>query len=136
MLPCFLQLARRFYSDTNAFVLLPYLSSSGTFTVFAPTNAAFDEITSTVATLTEDQIKEVLMTHVLGSVVKEADLSNGAAVDTLAAGEQVTVTLSDGKAFVSAAGNNNGAAEITATDLQASNGVVHVIDKVLIPDLN
>mmetsp|Transcript_36346 Transcript_36346/g.87695 ORF Transcript_36346/g.87695 Transcript_36346/m.87695 type:complete len:260 (+) Transcript_36346:255-1034(+) len=116
--------------------LVDALSKPGTFTVFAPTNAAFDEITSTVATLTEDQIKEVLMTHVLGSVVKEADLSNGAAVDTLAAGEQVTVTLSDGKAFVSAAGNNNGAAEITATDLQASNGVVHVIDKVLIPDLN
>ena len=107
------------------------LSGAGPFTVFAPTNDAFAAIASTVAGLTTDQLTKVLTYHVLPIQVLAADIPFGTPVTTVE-GEAITIntgtppTISDTTA--SPAG-------IVATDVRASNGVIHVINKVLIPTL-
>ena len=100
-------------------------SADGTgYTVFAPTNAAFDALGDTG--LTDDQIKEVLLYHVVAGTVTSGDLSNGD-VATLN-GQSISVDVSDGVTI-------NGNVMVTAADIMASNGVVHVIDAVLLPEL-
>lgn len=122
--------------------LVETLKSEGPFTVFAPTNAAFDKLPEgTVATLLEPDNKEkltaVLTYHVVSgkidaaAVVKAITSGGGKAVLTTVQGGQLTATL-DGKKvkLMDAAGN---ASYVTATDLTGSNGVIHVIDTVVLP---
>lgn len=107
------------------------LSGAGPFTVFAPTNDAFAAIQSTVAGLTTAQLTKVLTYHVLPAQVLAAKIPFGTPVATVE-GETLTInagpppTITD-KTTVPAA--------IVATDVRASNGVIHVIGKVLIPTL-
>jgi uncharacterized surface protein with fasciclin (FAS1) repeats len=104
------------------------LSGAGPFTVFAPTNAAF---AAAPTGLTTQQLTTVLTYHALGSQVLAADIPFGTPVATIA-GQTVTInagttpTISDTTATP---------ATIDATDVRASNGVIHVIGKVLIPAL-
>ena len=105
------------------------LLGEGPFTVFAPTDEAFAGIESVVAGLSEEELKNVLLYHVVvGSKVFASDLKDGQDV-TMANGSDVQVALGDPPMLISA----NSKANIILTDLEAQNGVVHVIDTVLLP---
>jgi uncharacterized surface protein with fasciclin (FAS1) repeats len=110
--------------------LVETLSGTGPFTVFAPTNSAFGALPEgTVENLlkpeSKDQLTSVLTYHVVAGNVMAADLSDGQVVTTLN-GQELTVSIKDGKVMI------NGATVIVA-DLAGSNGVVHVVDTVLLP---
>ncbi|MEM7754480.1 MAG: fasciclin domain-containing protein [Planctomycetota bacterium] len=110
--------------------LVSTLQSEGPFTVFAPTDEAFAKLPAgTVESLlrpeNRDQLKAVLLFHVVpGRVYADQALSAGTA--TTAQGEDIAISAASGRAFV------NGA-RILSTDIDATNGVIHVIDTVLIP---
>jgi transforming growth factor-beta-induced protein len=98
-------------------------------TVFAPTNAAFEAVLAALGKTSIDDIpvellKEIVSYHILGSSVTSGELSNGD-VETLLAGESVTVDLSNGVMI--------NTANVTAADIEAINGVIHVLDAVLLP---
>ncbi len=106
------------------------LSGTGPFTVFAPTNAAFEKLPAgTLDSLLADKdaLTKVLTYHVVSGNVLAADVVglNGQDVATVA-GENVRVTVSGSTVKV----NDS---TVTQTDIEASNGVIHVIDTVLIP---
>jgi transforming growth factor-beta-induced protein len=107
------------------------LSGAGPFTVFAPTNAAFAAIASTVAGLTTPQLTTVLTYHVLGSQVLAANIPFGTAIPTLA-GQNIRINAGTPPTITD---TTTTPAPIVATDVRASNGVIHVIGKVLIPTL-
>ena len=106
------------------------LSGAGPFTVFAPTNEAFNKLPAgTVDNLLKPEMKKdltgVLTYHVVAGAVKAADLKDGQKIKTLNGGE-LTVAIKDGKVSI------NGA-NVTIADVVSSNGVTHVIDGVLLP---
>ncbi|MCL6260144.1 fasciclin domain-containing protein [Aquiflexum sp. TKW24L] len=110
--------------------LVETLSGTGPFTIFAPTNAAFAALPAgTVDNLlkpeSKDKLTSVLTYHVVSGNVMAADLSDGQVVKTLN-GQDLKVSIKDGKVTI------NGAA-VTAADLAGSNGVIHVVDAVLLP---
>ena len=110
--------------------LVETLKGAGPFTVFAPTNTAFAALPAgTVDGLlkpeSKDALTKILTYHVVAGAVKAADLKDGQKVKTLQ-GEELTVAIKDGKVTI------NGA-NVTAADLTGSNGVVHVVDAVLMP---
>ena len=118
--------------------LAPALSDPGaTLTVFAPTNAAFTAllgnlgITNGLDGLTAEQLKPILLYHVLGTEVDAA-----AATDAARAGTRVSSL--GGKIQLALTGGSirlDGKASVVAADIQASNGVVHVIDQVILPSI-
>lgn len=110
--------------------LVETLKGEGPFTVFAPTNAAFEALPAgTVESLLTAEKKadltSILTYHVVPGSVMAADLTDGQKVTTVQ-GQELTVSIKDGKVMI------NGA-NVTAADLAGSNGVVHVIDAVLMP---
>ena len=110
--------------------LVETLSGPGPFTVFAPTDAAFAKLPAgTVEALLadKDKLSSILTYHVVSGKVYAADIikSNGATPKTVN-GLPLDVTVSGGKVYV------NGVNVVTA-DVQASNGVIHIIDAVLLP---
>jgi len=110
--------------------LVETLSGPGPFTVFAPTNAAFAALPAgTVEGLLADipALTNVLTYHVVPGAVMAADLTEGMTAATVQ-GANVTFTL-DGGAKI------NGV-NIVTTDIVASNGVIHVIDAVILPPAN
>ncbi len=104
--------------------LVDALSGEGPFTVFAPTNAAFDALD---AIPQGDALTEVLLYHVASGRFTAEDLIQGQTVTTLQ-GEEVTIAV-DGEGNVIL----NGTIKVAIADIEASNGVVHVIEGVLIP---
>jgi uncharacterized surface protein with fasciclin (FAS1) repeats len=122
--------------------LVGTLKGKGPFTVFAPTNAAFDKLPAgTVATLLKAENKatlaKILTYHVVSgnldaaSVIAAVKTGKGKAVVTTVSGGKLTVTLDKGK--VKLTDEKGGSAYVTAADLKGSNGVVHVIDGVIMP---
>lgn len=109
--------------------LVDALKGEGPFTVFAPTDDAFAQIPQeTIDALLADptgDLTQILLYHVVAGKVMAADLSDGLTAATLQGGE-VTFSLSDSAAMV------NGA-NIIVTDIETSNGVIHVIDSVILP---
>ena len=110
--------------------LVETLKGAGPFTIFAPTNAAFDALPAgTVDGLLKPEKKadltKILTYHVVSGAVKAADLKDGQKVKTLQ-GEELTVSIKDGKVMI------NGA-NVTAADLTGTNCVIHVVDAVLMP---
>ncbi len=104
------------------------LSGNGPFTIFAPTNAAFEALFATLGIsgineLTAEQLVPILTYHVVGGNIRSNQLSEGS-VATL--NGSFNVTLSPSPAI-------NSTSDIVATDVQATNGVIHVIDEVLLP---
>jgi uncharacterized surface protein with fasciclin (FAS1) repeats len=132
--------AVQFASDNNDLVNL--LGSAGTLTVFAPTNAAFDALAKKLTgnanakgpdILVADRkplIRAVLQYHVLTSTVGSAAIPFGKAI-TPAGGGFFKIDLVSGKPVIT--DGRNGKSNITTTDIKASNGVVHLIDAVLLP---
>lgn len=107
------------------------LAGDGPFTVFAPLNSAFDDISATVDALTPEQLAKVLTYHVVsGANVRSGDLTNEQVVGTVN-GEEFTVNISGSTVTISTA--SGGTSTVVLTDVQATNGVVHVIDAVLVP---
>jgi transforming growth factor-beta-induced protein len=107
------------------------LSGAGPFTVFAPTNDAFAAIASTVASLTTEQLTTVLTYHVLASQVLAADIPFATPITTVS-GQTIVINQGTPPTITD---TTTTPASIVATDVRASNGVIHVIDKVLIPTL-
>jgi transforming growth factor-beta-induced protein len=111
------------------------LSGDGPFTVFAPTNAAFaaalEELQLTnLNDIPAAVLEAILLYHVVGGAnVRAGDLSDGQQVATLNT-QSFTVNLSAAPSITDARGRT---ANIVATDVQGANGVVHVIDRVILP---
>ncbi len=108
--------------------LVDTLSGTGPFTVFAPTNEAFAALPKglldkLLLPANKEALTKILTYHVLGSKVMAADVSAGK-VKTVE-GSELTISTSGGVTVDKAT--------VTATDVAASNGVIHVIDKVLVP---
>lgn len=112
--------------------LVTTLQGAGPYTVFAPTNEAFDDISAVLPTLTDDQIVETLLYHVLDSEVFSGDLAATQTV-TMLNEQDVTITVSNGTVTIEGEGST---AVVTVADLDGTNGVVHIIDTVLIPALD
>ena len=109
--------------------LVETLSGDGPFTVFAPTNEAFAKLPEgKVDALLADipTLKKILTYHVVAGKVMAADVV-GLDSATTVQGDDVKIDVVDGIVKL------NDSAMVTATDLEASNGVIHVIDTVLIP---
>ncbi len=111
--------------------LVSVLQGAGPFTVFAPTNDAFDAIADVVATLTPDQLASVLTYHVVSGNVASTALSDNMAVTTVN-GQDISVSLTNGVKIIDAGGNES---TVRLTDVQGTNGIIHVIEKVIIPNL-
>lgn len=110
-------------------------STAGEFTVFAPTNAAFSALlaslgVSSLNDLPRDAVKDILLYHVVSGRVRSTDLATGYVNSSLNfAGSTDPLSL-----FVNlASGVKINEASVTAADVAADNGVVHVVDKVLVP---
>lgn len=110
--------------------LVNVLSNAGPFTVFAPTNAAFDKIPKeTLDDLMKDENKEklqdILQYHVYVGTLKTEMMEDGQTFNQVNGGN-ITITKKDGKIMI------NNSATITAS-IPAANGIIHVIDGVLLP---
>ena len=115
--------------------LVPTLESKGPFTVFAPTNVAFGKLPAgTVETLVKPENKatltNILTYHVVPGRLEASDLTDGKILKTVE-GEQITVKNVDGK--ISLTDEKGGTSHVTIADVNQSNGVVHVVDTVLMP---
>ena len=112
------------------------LSGDGPFTVFAPTDAAFAKLPEgTVDSLLKEpqgQLAEILKYHVVAGEFKAADVVklNGQKIKTVQGGELSVDVTGNTVRLVDAAGNS---VNVIATDVDATNGVIHVIDSVLMP---
>jgi transforming growth factor-beta-induced protein len=102
--------------------LVTTLEGDGPFTVFAPTDAAFAKL---AAVPKGDALKDVLLYHVVSGAVGSGDLTAGA-VSTLLEGESLTVSLAGGVEINDA--------KVTTANIIAKNGVIHVVDTVLVPE--
>ncbi|MFN5169192.1 MAG: fasciclin domain-containing protein [Cyclobacteriaceae bacterium] len=122
--------------------LVSTLKGTGPFTVFAPTNAAFDKLPAgTVTNLLKPenkaQLAKILTYHVVAgnldaaAVVAAIKAGNGKAVVTTVSGGKLTVSLEKDK--VKLTDESGKTAYVVAADLKGSNGVVHVIDGVVLP---
>ncbi|MEY3564455.1 MAG: hypothetical protein RJA23_625 [Bacteroidota bacterium] len=110
--------------------LVETLSGTGPFTIFAPTNAAFDALPKgTVEGLlkpeSKDKLTSILTYHVVAGNVLSSQLTDGQKVKTLN-GQELTVAIKGGVVTI------NGA-KVIAADLAGSNGVIHVVDGVILP---
>jgi len=111
------------------------LSGAGPLTVFAPTNAAFEALLASLNMSAADLLAnkelltQVLLYHVVSGKVLAADVIalDGQMVPTALAGESIAVAVVDGGVVL------NETVKVTAVDILATNGVVHVIDSVLLP---
>ena len=116
----------RLAAALEATELTQTLNSVGAFTVFAPVDAAFEAIDSTIATLSTEQVRDVLLYHVLGQPVRSTEIATGS-VDLLLAGQQLDLVVNNGAVSI------NESASVVTADVETSNGVIHVIDSVLVP---
>ena len=124
--------------------LVDTLSGEGPFTVFAPTNAAFDALPEgTVETLlkpeNKDQLSKILTCHVVAAdahaaaIMKMVDDDGGTHPVTTVGGCKLNVTYESDKVMIE--DENGNVANVTIADVDQSNGVIHVIDKVLLPKM-
>ena len=111
--------------------LVDALSAEGPFTVFAPTDDAFDALPAGLLDALLDDptgdLTDILLYHVVGAQALSTDLADGQVIETLL-GESITVTINaEGEVYI-----NN--AMVIVADIVADNGIVHVINAVLVPD--
>jgi uncharacterized surface protein with fasciclin (FAS1) repeats len=111
------------------------LQGSGPFTVFAPTNEAFATFLATTpyATINDvpkEALTQILLNHVVTGAVKSTDLTTGY-IKTLAKGSASTTNTLSMYVNTSSGVKLNGIATVTTADIMASNGVIHIVDKVI-----
>ncbi|NWG33343.1 MAG: fasciclin domain-containing protein [Chloroflexi bacterium] len=107
------------------------LAGEGPFTVFAPTNDAFaalpaGTLDSLLLPENKQTLTDILLYHVVSGKVMASDVVGLSAAPTVL-GKDITITIKDGKVFL------NDTVQVIITDIEASNGVIHVIDAVLLP---
>ncbi len=123
--------AKTLAAAVTAAGLVKTLQGEGPFTVFAPTDAAFAAIQKDVDTLlkpeNKDKLANILTYHVVSGEAMAADLKDGQELTTVQGGK-LKVAIKGDKVMI-------GEAHVTMADVAASNGVVHVIDKVLLPKM-
>ncbi len=110
--------------------LVETLKGEGPFTVFAPTDAAFEKLPDgTVETLlmpeNKDKLTAILTYHVVPGKVKAADVVNLESAETVN-GKSISIAVENGAVMINDA-------TVTTADVKASNGVIHIIDSVLLP---
>ena len=115
--------------------LVDTLKGEGPFTLFAPTDEAFAKLPAgTVEDLLKPEnletLTNILLYHVVPGKVMAADVVqlDGQMVDTALEGQQIKITVKDGKVYL------NDTVQVIITDIETSNGVIHVIDTVLLPE--
>lgn len=109
--------------------LVEALKGEGPFTVFAPTDDAFAKLPEgTIETLLNDKetLKKILLYHVVSGEVTSKEVVNLTNAETLS-GKNVNIKINNGTVMINDA-------KVTGADVMASNGVIHVIDTVLIPE--
>lgn len=111
--------------------LVEALSGAGPFTVFAPTNQAFNALFATlevsgIADLTAEQLTPILLYHVVSGNVTASQVTSGS-VPTLKEGSNISITV-DGMGV-----KLNNSSKVIATDVQGANGIIHAIDAVILP---
>merc|ERR1711990_130209 len=112
--------------------LVDTLKSTGPFTVFAPTNDAFDALPAGLLDLLLKPVNKadlvgVLTYHVVsGLAVASSELTNGQSIETVQ-GKDVTVTINPSGVFI------NTESQVVTPDVEATNGIVHIVNKVLVP---
>jgi uncharacterized surface protein with fasciclin (FAS1) repeats len=112
--------------------LVDTLKGEGPFTVFAPTNAAFGAALEELGLTAEDLLADtetltsILLYHVVPGAVFAADVV-GLESATTAQGSDIAISINDGNVFL------NETTQVIQTDIEATNGVIHVIDSVLLP---
>lgn len=111
------------------------LNGAGPFTVFAPTDAAFEKLgKEKIAELLKPENKEklasILKFHVIAGSVKAGDVVKMKESSKTLQGTAFQISVKDKTVMI---GNDKGMATVTKTDIEASNGVIHVIDSVIIP---
>ncbi|PPK84618.1 putative surface protein with fasciclin (FAS1) repeats [Neolewinella xylanilytica] len=107
---------------------------NGPFTVFAPVNAAFTAASDTIATLSMDQLVNVLLYHVASGNIRSEELMDDMVVNTLNAGQNFSINMEEDEAPVIITSDST-EVNFIMTDIQATNGVVHLVDGVLLPEL-
>ncbi|UOQ99819.1 fasciclin domain-containing protein [Hymenobacter sp. 5317J-9] len=115
--------------------LVETLKGAGPFTVFAPTNAAFDKLpkgalAGLMDPASKENLKGVLTYHVIPGRLVAADLKDGQELTTVN-GEKLHISVKDGKVMVS--NGKDAPATVQIADVISSNGVTHVIDGVVLP---
>lgn len=111
--------------------LVDALKGDGPFTVFAPTNAAFEKLfmdlgVNGISDLTAEQLTPILLYHVVNANVR-ADMVSSGMVPTLNPDAKISISISEDGVML----NEN--SKVIATDVQGTNGVIHVIDAVILP---
>ncbi|KAK4098054.1 Fasciclin-domain-containing protein [Parathielavia hyrcaniae] len=127
--------ARSAYTDLTAFVgalyaadLMSEVASLEEVTIFAPRNAAFQQLAGALKATDKEQLRRILQYHIVpGNVTHVWELKNASTLATADDGKQVSITRHTNFIFVNSA-------EIIQTDILLSNGLVHMIDNVLSPD--
>lgn len=121
-------------SANNSAVLDALSSSTDAYTVFAPTNQAFIDAgfatEADLAVANSDTLTNILLNHVLPGRLFSSNLKTGDA--TTAGSKPLKIDLTDG-VKITGAGNGTNAAKVTKANILATNGIVHVIDRVLLP---
>lgn len=118
----------QFETIARAAVLADNLDQDGPFTVFAPTNAALEDLQSTFGD-SEATTTEILLYHIINGRYNGPNVADRSTLMTLM-GEQINVKVENGQIVL------NDTVTITTTDIVAENGVVHIIDQVLLPPQN
>ena len=112
--------------------LVDTLSSEGPFTVFAPTNEAFAALgqeTINAVLADKELLTSILTYHVVAGKVMAADVVNLTSSTTVESSD-ISISVKDGRVYL------NDTIQVVITDIEASNGVIHVIDGVLMPPTN
>lgn len=109
------------------------LSGNGPFTVFAPTDQAFEDFLAAndefeeLSDISNESLIALLQYHVASGEVLSTELSNGETIPTLLSGESLTVSISGSTVSI-------GNADVVEADIRATNGVIHAIDEILVPE--
>ncbi len=132
--PEFTTLVSLLTSPAQEAVLNAISDADGSFTIFAPTDAAFAEISSVTSGLTDAQITTVLQYHVIADRIYSTDLADGVEPATVS-GQTLTVNIGESGVTITDKDATNDDATVIQVNVNGTNGVIHVIDKVLIPTL-
>ena len=120
-------------SALDAAGLVDDISGDGPFTVFAPTDAAFDDLIAAndeideLSDISEESLVDILLYHVASGETLSTMLSDGQSIPTLLSGESLDVSISGNTVMV---GNGT----VVQADIRTTNGVIHAVDQVLIPE--